>query len=162
MVQAEAVQKGKAEGSAMTQKRPSSPSSSPGFLSQRMIIAAQLAKMSLVIRRERSWDYFIFFWFAFLKCLICPTSFLSRKLFELFVSGFFTDLRVSAINSLRAFWSSEIWSLTLCSGDSGHSSLTLYGMKSESYFEKSDFSKLGKNKTSNLNATECSLSYLNG
>lgn len=89
----------------------------------------------------------------------CPTSFLSGKPSELFASGFSTELRVSAINGLRAFWGSEMWSLTLCSWDSAHSSLTLYGMKSESYVERSDFSELRKNKTSNLNATECSLSY---
>lgn len=34
---------------------------------------------------------------------VCLTSFLSRKPFELFVSGFFTELRVSAVNSSRTF-----------------------------------------------------------
>lgn len=54
MVQAEAAQEGKAERSVVSQKRPSSSSSSPGFLSQGMIIAAQLAKMSLVIWRQHA------------------------------------------------------------------------------------------------------------
>lgn len=53
MVQAEAVQEGKEE-SAMSQKRLSPPPSNSGFLSQGMIITAQLAKMSLVIRRDHA------------------------------------------------------------------------------------------------------------
>lgn len=54
VMQPEAVQEGKAEGSVMSQKRFSPPPSSPGFLSQGMIITAQFAKMSLVIRREHA------------------------------------------------------------------------------------------------------------
>lgn len=54
MVQAEAVQEGKAEGNTVNQKRLSPPPSSPGYLSQGIIIAAQLAEMPLVIRREHA------------------------------------------------------------------------------------------------------------
>lgn len=51
-VRAEAAHEGKAGGRAVTQRRLSPPPSSLGFPIQAMTIAAQLAKMPLVSRRE--------------------------------------------------------------------------------------------------------------
>lgn len=162
MVQAEAAQEGKAEGSAVSKKGPPLLLPAQDSLAKEWSLLHNLQKCLLWLGGSMQELGLFYFPLIYLSQVLKarPTSFLFRKPFELFVSVFFTELRVSAINSLRAFWGSEIWSLALCSWDSGHSSLTLYGMKSESYFEKSDFSKQRKNKTSNLNATECSLSYL--
>lgn len=159
-VRAEAFHEGKAGGSAVSQRRLSPPSSSLGFSSWGMNIAAQLAKCLSWTGRSLQELWLFSFPLVYLFQVVRQVLplFLSMDPYELFCSGFFMGLSVSAINSLRAFCASEVWSLTVCSWDTACSSLTPFRLKWESNNLRKSKMRFLKKKTSILSATECSLS----